>query len=275
MTADFENFRPFLRRLAGIAAAETLSRFRTDIAVIDKGVLGGGSFDPVTAADREAERMLMQAIEEAFPDHAILGEEHGEKKGTAPWRWVIDPVDGTRAFVCGVPVWTTLIGLEENGTPRGGVISQPFTDEHWICPPGETTTYERGGVVVPARVSGEDNLANARIMVTDSRPGEYLDDAEAEVILDLTRSCRLCRQGLDAYGFGLLASGHFDLVVESALNWYDIAAVLPVIEGAGGVACTWTGTPITQEFERGRVILAASQALADAAVALLQDVPAP
>ena len=113
----------------------------------------------------------------------------------------------------------------------------------------------------------------ARITVTDIREGEYLNTAEAAAILDLTRGCRLCRMGTDAYGFALVASGAIDLAVEAALNWYDIAAVVPVVEGAGGVACTWQGEPITSAFPGGRIVLAATQALADQAVERLKDIP--
>ncbi|WP_370334533.1 inositol monophosphatase family protein [Parvularcula marina] len=275
MTGPLPELGPLFDRLITIAAGETLPRFRMGTAITDKGGAKGLAYDPVTEADQEAERMLRIAIEEAYPGHGILGEEHGEKPGTEDWRWVIDPVDGTRAFVCGVPFWTTLIGLEDDAMPVGGIISQPFLDEHWLRLPGEATLYRQGTNLTPARVSGETDLGDATIMVTDLRVGEYFTEDEARAVTSLTKACRLCRTGLDSYGFGLVASGHMDIVVEAALNWHDIAAVLPVIEGAGGVACSWDGAPITQDFVRGRVILAASQELADAAVSQLRDVPLP
>ncbi|MEM9234130.1 MAG: inositol monophosphatase family protein [Pseudomonadota bacterium] len=275
MTASLPDLRSFFRHLAGVAAAETLPRFRSETAITDKGGLRGEAYDPVTEADREAERMLRVAIEEAYPDHGIYGEEFADKIGSSEYRWVIDPVDGTRAFVCGVPTWTTLIGLEQEGAPVGGSVSQPLLDEQWVTVPSEGTMLRRGGEELPARTSGETALGNATIMVTDIRAGEYLSTEESAAVTGLTRSCRLCRQGLDSYAFGLLASGHMDLVVEAGLSWYDIAAALPVVEGAGGVACTWTGERVTPGFVRGRVILAASRALADQAVSRLRDTPLP
>lgn len=264
----------FFDRLSRLAAAETLPRFRAGTAITDKGAEKGAAFDPVTDADREAERVMRDAIGEAFPDHGILGEEHGEKPGNGPWRWVIDPVDGTRAFVSGVPMWTTLVGLERDGVPVAGMISQAYLGEDWVGVPGIGTTYRRGDSQPQAvRASGETRLDRARITVTDIRDGEYLSSGEAAAILDLTRSCRLCRMGTDAYGFALVASGAIDLAVEAALNWYDIAAVVPVVEGAGGIACTWQGEPITTAFPGGRIILAATQALADQAVERLKDIP--
>lgn len=273
MTYSSEDLPEFLRHLSRIAAKETLPRFRSNTDVINKGIEAGQIYDPVTDADREAERQIRLAIETAFPDDAILGEEHGEKSGVSGHRWVIDPIDGTRAFICGAPVWTTLIGYEMDGIPISGLISQPFTGENWIAVPDHPTIYDRNGTSYHAHVSGEENLATARIMITDTRAGEYLSKDESDVLLSLTRKCRLCRQGLDSYGFALLASGQLDLVVEAALNWHDIAAVNPVVKGAGGVAVTWQGHEITPDFPGGRVILAASQKLAEDVVDLLRDIP--
>lgn len=275
MTDSLSDLRPFFHHLSEIAATETLPRFRAGTAITDKGGLKGEAYDPVTEADREAERMIRIAIEDAFPDHGIYGEEFEDKIGSSAYRWVIDPVDGTRAFICGVPMWTTLIGLEYEGVPVGGLVSQPVLGEHWVKTPGEDTVLLHGEDILPVSTSSETGLSNATIMVTDTRAGEYLSEDESTAVTDLTRACRLCRQGLDSYGFALLASGHMDLVVEAGLNWYDIAAAIPVIEGAGGVACTWTGDTITPEFSGGRIIMAASQELADHVVNRLRNVPLP
>ncbi|MBO6933572.1 MAG: histidinol-phosphatase [Deltaproteobacteria bacterium] len=258
-----------LAQLCDLAAAESLRRFRTDLPVENKLE---GAFDPVTEADRAAERAIRDAALAAFPDHGFLGEEHGEVEGTAPWRWVVDPIDGTRAFVSGVPVWTTLIGLEHRRVLVAGAIAQPFTRERWIRRVDRPTTYERGGVSDEVRTSGRRTLGEARLMVTDMRAGQYLQLDEAEAIATVADRCRLCRQGLDAYGFALVASGQLDLVIEASLSWYDIAAVVPVIEGAGGVAVGWRGEALTEGFHRGRVIVAATPELAANAVRFLEHV---
>lgn len=276
MTDQRPDLLSFFDQLARLAARETLPRFRTALNVTDKGATKGAAYDPVTEADQQAERVLREAILHAFPEDSILGEEYGVTEGTSEWRWVIDPVDGTRAFVCGVPVWTTLIGLEYQGKSVGGLVSQPYLDEHWIATPEQPTQFRRGEAPFSSSyVSGETALANARIMVTDVRAGEYFSAEESLAIITLTKACRLCRQGLDGYGFALVSSGQMDLVVEAGLSWHDIAAVIPVVTAAGGVAVTWSGAPVTPDFSRGRVILAASQALADQAVAHLRDVPLP
>jgi myo-inositol-1(or 4)-monophosphatase len=264
---DHRELLDFAARLADAAAAETLPRFRTGLAVSNKK---DGGFDPVTAADREAETAIRRLIEDAFPDDGILGEEHGEKASSNGRRWVLDPVDGTRAFICGVPVWTTLIALEEDGAPVLGVIDQPFLKERWIGlhragadplfqPPSPGTGP-----------SGCRRLGEARMMVTDLREGEYFSAEEALRAGRAAKAARLCRQGLDSYGFGLVASGHMDLVVEAALNWFDIAAVLPVIAAAGGTVTSWSGEAVRAKDGPIDVVVAATPALAGEAVEALR-----
>ena len=258
-------------RLADTAARETVPRFRTALVADDKdGGPGPAHYDPVTEADREAERAMRAVIAEAAPDHGVHGEEFPETPGAGVHRWVLDPVDGTRAFVCGVPVWTTLIGLERKGAPVLGVIDQPVSGERWWGGDGVPAMLRRGGEAAPARTSGCKSLAEARLMVTDLRcaPGAYLGDDQAARIGALSAQCRLTRQGLDSYAFGLVSSGHMDLVVEAGLGWHDIAAVAPVIEAAGGVACDWSGAPMRQGWD-GTAVIAASRALADAALDVL------
>ncbi|MEM9989063.1 MAG: inositol monophosphatase family protein, partial [Pseudomonadota bacterium] len=215
---------------------------------------------------------VRKAIHTRFPDHGILGEEGGETKGTAPYRWVIDPIDGTRAFICGIPVWTTLIGLEENGTPIAGIIDQPFTKERWIGTVKGTAAYETQHQSGIAKCSSCDDLSMARLMVTDMRADEYLQPDEAEAIAALAARVQVTRQGLDAYGIGLVASGHMDLVIEAGLSWYDIAACMPVIKAAGGTIMTWKGGKVRSDFHRGRIIIAATEELAAQAAYDLEKV---
>lgn len=275
LPADLADLPDFLVQLCAIAAEKTQAPFRIGTPVDDKGAASGASFDPVTAADREAERALRDAIAHRFPRHGILGEEEGLTPGTAPYRWILDPVDGTRAFICGVPVWTTLIGLERDGVPVGGVISQPFLNEHWIAAPGaRAVLHHRNGSKAPARPSACTRLAEARVAVTDLRTSEYFTDAETTAIGALLEGCRVTRFGLDAYGFALVASGHMDLAVEAGCHWWDVAGPAAVVRGAGGIACDWQGDPLREGFGRGRMIFAATADLAAEAVARLRDVPA-
>lgn len=260
--------RALFDELAKAAARETLPRFRQSLDITNKLTDG---YDPVTEADRQGERTIRQIISERFPDHGVLGEEEGESKGTAPYRWVIDPVDGTRAYVCGVPTWTTLVGLEHEGELIAGMIEQPFLGERWIGVRGSTTHYRRREQVTDSRVSDCTKISDARMMVTDIREGEYLSADESQKILELSRACRLTRMGIDSYAFGLVASGQMDLVVESALNWHDVAGVIPVIEAAGGHVMGWAGEKITPNFHRGRIIIAATKKLADDARQFLQN----
>ncbi|MEE4211091.1 MAG: inositol monophosphatase family protein [Parvularcula sp.] len=254
----------FAQRLADSAAAETLPRFRQSISILNKK---DGGFDPVTEADKEAERVMRELIEERDARDGVFGEEWPERPSQNGRRWVLDPVDGTRAFICGVPVWTTLIALEDE-RPFLGVIDQPFLGERWVGLVGETTVFSPPkGLQGP---SGCTRLSEARLMVTDLRAGEYFTDEEAESVARVAARARLCRRGLDSYGFGLVASGQMDLVVEAGLRWFDIAAVLPVIEAAGGTAITWGGEPVRPKANGTLdVIIAATPALAEETARLL------
>jgi len=260
---DIQELFGFADELAAAAAEQTLSRFRQGSAITNKDQ---GGFDPVTEGDREAERSLRQRIEERFPDHGIKGEEFPEKPGDSAWRWVLDPIDGTRAFICGVPVWTTLIGLEHEGEPVFGIIDQPFLEERWVGYSGADSapTLQVDGLVAEG-TSGCTDLADARMMVTDMRAGEYFSDAEARAVAVLGQKVKLTRQGLDSYGFGLVASGQMDLVVEAGLHWHDIAAVIPVIRAAGGTITDWDGAPLKATDGTLHVIVAATPGLASAA----------
>ena len=260
-----------LHRLADAASAETLPRFRSGLVADDKEAgATPAHFDPVTEADRAAERAVRAVLAEARPEDGVLGEEYPETPGTSGRRWVIDPVDGTRAYVCGVPVWTSLIGLEAEGAPVLGVIEQPFTAERWSGGAGVPATYRRGGADRPARTSRRTALAEARLMVTDLRcaPGAYLSEPQAAALGRLAAACRLTRQGLDSYAFGLLAMGQLDLVCEAGLGWHDVAGVIPVIEAAGGTVTDWAGGPPRAGWD-GTMIAAASEGLAAAARGML------
>jgi myo-inositol-1(or 4)-monophosphatase len=250
---EIDELTRFAERLADLARNETLSYFRAGGAVRDKK---GPVFDPVTDADREAERAIRDAIVKTYPRSGVLGEEYGETPGEGPWRWVVDPVDGTRAFISGAATWTTLIALEFEGRPVIGLIDQPYLNERWIAAQGRTA-FRRGGGTADCKTSGVEDLAKARLSTT-----------EAAAFARLSQKTLVQRFSMDAYAYGLLALGALDLVVEAGLSRHDYAALGPVVEGAGGVITNWRGAPLGTDA-RGETLAAATPALHAAAMAVL------
>ena len=254
----------FAERLADAARAQTLPRFRDGATIFNKA---GPWFDPVTDADREAERSLRDMIEKIYPDHGVIGEEFGKSGGAGPWRWVLDPVDGTRAFVCGVATWTTLIALEYKEKPVAGLIDQPFTEERWVAANGEAH-YQHAGTSIPCQTSGVTDLSKARLSTTDPRPIAYFNEREAAAFARVAKAARVARFSLDAYAYGLLAIGELDLVIEAGLQHHDYAALVPVVEGAGGVITNWRGEPVGSD-DRCENLAAATSELHAAAMEAL------
>jgi histidinol phosphatase-like enzyme (inositol monophosphatase family) len=227
--------RATLLDAAAIAARETLPRFRTELAVDNKWEVG---FDPVTAADREAERAIRELISERFPDHGIVGEEWAPRQSDHACQWIIDPIDGTRAFIAGVPVWGTLIGFTVGGVARAGLMAQPFTGETYLGLPGETL-YLRNGESQVLRTSAVTRLADAKLSATT--PEMFREPATIAAWTAVSERARMLRFGLDCYAYCLLAAGHIDLVVEARLKNVDIAPLVPIIANAGGIVTTWDG----------------------------------
>ncbi|SHJ54207.1 histidinol-phosphatase, inositol monophosphatase family [Aureimonas altamirensis DSM 21988] len=248
----------FLFRIADAAAGQTLPRFRQKLAVDNKVP---GAFDPVTEADRQAERAITALIEAEFPDHAILGEEFG-RQGDGDALWVIDPIDGTRPFISGVPVWGTLVGLTVGGKARAGIMSQPYIGERfWTVGDGAYMDGPAGQATLHVRDVGA--LENATLTTTNPR---MFDSRMKERFGALEDKVRLSRYGLDCYAFAMLAAGHIDLCVETGLQPYDIVALIPIIEQAGGIVTTFDGG---RAENGGDVIAAATPQLHSAALAVL------
>ena len=239
--------------LADAADAETLPRFRTGGTIANK--LGEAGFDPVTEADREAERAIREILARERPHDAILGEEHGATgEGARSLRWVIDPIDGTRAFVAGLPVWTTLIGLEREGRAAAGLASQPVTGERFLAPGDGSAVLLARGEERALRVSRRTEPAEAVAMTTDPA----LLDEVPEALEAIRTGVRLTRYGTDAYAFCALAAGAVDLVFERGVQPYDICAPIAIVEAAGGVATNWRGE---RAEPGGDIVCAASPAL--------------
>jgi len=251
--------RSFFNRLAEAAKAETLPRFRSGLDVTNK--LSSG-FDPVTEGDRAAEVAIRALIEEHFPEHGILGEEHGDVGLDREYVWVIDPIDGTRAFISGVPVWGTLIGLQRDGRAIMGMIEQPFTGERYFADPnGSIYSGPEGERRLQVRDCGA--LANAILFTTSPH---LFTGAEMEKYREVESQVRLFRYGTDCYAYALLAAGHVDLVIENSLKPYDVGGIIPVIENAGGIITTWDGG---RPENGGSIIAAGSRAVYEQAMAIL------
>ena len=228
---------------------------RMPLEVHDKG---SNAFDPVTALDREIEQEMRKFLLDRFPDHGVWGEEAGWSNLGAPRHWSLDPVDGTRALICGLPSWCVLVGLLEGGRHVAGMIDCPSLDERLIGLGGATT---RNGALV--RTSGCSALASARLSTTDP----YLFNGhEADAFCTLRSAVLLTRYGLDALAYARVATGDLDLVVESGLQRHDLDALVAVIRGASGHVGDWSGG---EDWDGGRIVAAASKALYDEAVALL------
>lgn len=256
MTIDLAKVEATLLAAADAAALRTLPLFRTSLAVDNKYTVG---FDPVTEADRGAETAIRAVIAEQFPDHAIIGEEWGSS-GESEYCWIIDPVDGTRAFISGAPVWGTLIGFAHDGVAIAGIMSQPFIGETFLAVPGRAS-YRRGGAAEPIRTSGQTELAPSRVFTTTPslfRTPDLMNKWKA-----VEAATRLQRFGMDCYGYALLAAGHADLVIEPFLNTYDIAALVPIIREAGGAISCWDGSEPT---DGGDVVAAATPQLLEKAL---------
>jgi myo-inositol-1(or 4)-monophosphatase len=243
----------FAHRLADRAGEVIRPFFRRGLDVDDKGAAKGESFDPVTAADRGAEEALRKLIRAERPRDAILGEEFGESEGTSGRRWVLDPVDGTRAFITGHHMWGTLIALEEGGERILGIIDQPVLRERFIGTPGKAELITPEGTA-PLKTRGCQSLAEA--IVTTTHPWGFFTDAEQEGFTRVARAARMSRFGGDCYGYALLAAGYTDLVIECGLKQWDVAALVPVIENAGGVVTDWQGNPLRTDASQFAIIAA-------------------
>ncbi len=229
--AETEELKAFAYTLADAAAEVSLRHFRQQVTVDNK--LSDGRFDPVTQADRGAEQAMRKLIEARYPDHQIFGEEFGRKQTDSPFEWVLDPIDGTRAFISGLPTWGTLIGLRYGGEPVIGVIDQPYIGERYL---GWTTGATLNGKPISTRPC--PNLGSATLSTTDP---DLFTQAERPLFDQILGESKLVRYGMDCYAYAVLSSGFLDIVMESGLELYDLMALIPVVRGAGGSATGWSG----------------------------------
>jgi myo-inositol-1(or 4)-monophosphatase len=256
------DFAAFVDELANAAGEAIRPFFRTTLSVENKA--HNGPLDPVTAADRAAEQTMRSLIQKNFPDHGIVGEEFGAEKPGAPYVWVLDPIDGTKSFISGMPVWGTLVGLLKDGVPVYGMMHQPFIGEYFTGdggsaryrgPAGERALHTR-----PCAQLKDATLFTTSPLLMDKTDRGLFEKVEAKA--------RLSRYGGDCYAYCMLAGGFADLVIETGLKPHDIVALVPIIEGAGGIITDWTGGPAAKG---GRIIAAGDKRVHAEALKLLQS----
>ena len=252
----------FLEVLIEAAGEVALKYFRSDLTVTDKRQKGK-AFDPVTRADRETEEFIRQRIAEEYPGHSIIGEEFGAKSGSGTYTWLIDPIDGTRGFISGTPMWGVLVGLKRGSDCLVGAMRQPYTGETWIGD-GRAAYFIRRQERTRIRVREHTGLDKAIICCT--HPAMYPTDEAREKFMGVVDRCRFSRFGTECLGYGMLASGYVDLVVEGGLSEYDIMPLIPIVEGAGGIITDWQGNPA---LNGGLIVAAASEKLHSEALELL------
>ena len=255
------DFAAFVDELATVAGEAIRPFFRTTLGVENKSK--SGVFDPVTAADRAAEQAMRTRIREVFPQHGIVGEEFSDEGSDTAYVWVLDPIDGTKSFISGMPAWGTLIGLLKDGLPVYGMMHQPFIGErftgdgasaHYRGPVGE----RRLTVRACAGLSDATLFTTSPLLMSEQERGSF-DKVQAKA--------RLSRYGGDCYAYCMIAAGFVDLVVETGLKPHDIVALIPIIEGAGGIITDWSGKAATSG---GRIVAAGDKRVHAEALKLLQ-----
>jgi len=255
------DFAAFVDELATVSGEPILPFFRTALSADNKA--GQHGFDPVTAADRAAETAMRSLIRRTFPSHGVIGEEFGPERSEAEYVWVLDPIDGTKSFIAGMPAWGTLIALTRNGAPVYGMMNQPFIGERFSGD-GGAAHYRGPAGARELRVSPCERLAEAVLYTTSPL---LMNEADRATFGKVEAAVRLSRYGGDCYAYCMLAAGHIDLVIETELKPYDVIPLIPIIAGAGGIVTTWeNGKPEAG----GRIVAAGDKRIHAAALELLQ-----
>ena len=254
------DFASFVDELASVSGHTILPFFRTALAVENKQA---GGFDPVTAADRAAEQAMRTLIQRAFPDHGILGEEYGAERTDAEYVWVLDPIDGTKSFISGMPAWGTLIGLMRFGEPVFGMMHQPFIKERFTGD-GGAAHYRGPAGDRDLRVRECARFSDALLYTTSPL---LMNEADRATFRKVENTAKLSRYGGDCYAYCMLAAGQIDLIIETEINPYDIVALIPIVAGAGGIITTWENEPAQQG---GRIVVAGDERVHAAALEMLK-----
>ncbi len=257
---EIKLYSDFLNELANAAASVSLKYFKKQIDIENKGPKLGSDFDPVTIADKNTEKAIRELIRTRFPDHNILGEEEAEEQKDSKYTWIIDPIDGTKAYITGVPTWGTLVSLHNSEKPIYGLLDQPYLKERYIGTPSGTLMNGK-----PIKCRPCDNLFKATISTTD--PLQLFDGpVEQDAFFRVASRTKLMRNGYDCYAYAMIAAGFIDVVIESGLQPYDISALIPIIEGAGGIVTNWQGGSADQG---GQVLACGDRRLHEQIIELL------
>jgi myo-inositol-1(or 4)-monophosphatase len=254
------DFASFVDRLANASGEAILPFFRTALAVENKKA---GGFDPVTQADQAGEQAMRTLIRKAFPDHGILGEEYGAERTDAEYVWVLDPIDGTKSFIAGMPAWGTLIGLMRFGEPVFGMMNQPFIRERFSGD-GGAAHYRGPAGDRELNVRECASLADALLFTTSPL---LMSESDRACFGKVENAVKLSRYGGDCYAYCMLAAGQIDLIIETEIKSYDIVPLIPIIAGAGGIVTTWENAPAQNG---GRIVVAGDARVHAAAMEMLR-----
>ena len=256
------DFAAFVDELATVSGETILPFFRTMLSVDNKA--GQRGFDPVTAADHAAEATMRALIRRTFPDHGVVGEEFGPEHPEAEYVWVLDPIDGTKSFIAGMPAWGTLIALTRKGVPVFGMMNQPFIGERFSGD-GEAAHYRGPNGARDLRVRACADLASAVLSTTSPL---LMNAQDRETFARVEKAVRLSRYGGDCYAYCMLAAGHVDLVIETELKPYDVLPLVPIIAGAGGLLTSWDGG---SALSGGRIVAAGDRRVHAAVLQILNE----
>jgi myo-inositol-1(or 4)-monophosphatase len=256
------DFAAFVDKLATVAGEAILPFFRTALGVQNKS--GTDVFDPVTEADRAAETAMRALIRKTFPAHGVIGEEFGDDRADAPYVWVLDPIDGTKSFIAGMPAWGTLIGLLKDGVPVYGMMYQPFIGEYFT---GDGAAARYRGPAGERKLLVRDCAALKEAILYTTSP-LLMNNEERKRFQKVEKATRLSRYGGDCYAYCMVAAGHVDLVIEAGLKRYDVMPLIPIVEGAGGIITDWNGGTAANG---GRIIAAGDRRVHEQAIKLLAD----
>ena len=255
------DFTAFIDRLATASGETILPFFRTSLLGIENKA-GDRRFDPVTEADRAAEAVMRRLIKASFPQHGIVGEEFGSEREDADYVWVLDPIDGTKSFIAGFPIWGTLIALLHRGTPVYGMMHQPYIGERFS---GDNGSARYRGASSERKLAVR-RCASLKEAISFTTSPLLMNASDRAAFGKVEAEVKLTRYGGDCYSYCMLAAGHLDLVIETELKPYDIAALIPIITGAGGIITTWEGKPAQGG---GRIVAAGDPRVHEAALKLL------
>jgi myo-inositol-1(or 4)-monophosphatase len=242
----------FACAVADAARILTLKAYAND--PVSKNKEQGSHYDPVTETDIAVEKLIRTELEKAFPEDGIIGEEFSDKPGKNLWNWCLDPIDGTRAFVAGVPVWSTLIGISHNDTPQIGVIDHPVLGERYVGAHGKSWKISAND---KSRLETRKCAQIDDVILSCTEPMAMFSQGQVAAYEMIRQKARFSRLGLDAYGYALTARGRIDLVLEAQMKPYDIAALIPIIEGAGGKITDWRGRPAHKIDHKGGAVVCA------------------